>query len=557
VPVGAPGELYLGGDGLARGYLGRPDLTAERFIPNPFAVEPGARLYRTGDVARRMPDGQLDYLGRQDGQVKVRGFRVELSEIESVLCLDEAVRTAVVIAREDAPGEKRLVAYVVPAAGAAADADRLRGKASERLPEYMVPSAFVMMDALPLNANGKVDRKALPAPDRDDLLTRNPYVAPRNETELKLVRIWEEVIGVSPVGIEDDFFLLGGHSLIAVRLMARIEKEFGRKLPLSILIHTGTVKHFAEALTDTAVAGSSPLVAINPGGAKPPFFCIHPSGGGVLCYVDLSRQVGRDRPFYGLQDPVLDGRQRPYDSIAAMAADYLAALRAAQPEGPYLLGGYSFGGIVAFEMAQQLREAGQEIAALVMLDSMPPTSGKRTIELERRLGIDDSLILFLDAREQARQAGKEFTLSPAELGNLSPAERFSYVLGEVKRARLLPAEIGVAEVHSYLHMHRARRDAVRDYEWRPYPGRITLFRTKEPPSEPLRELGGLLDPELLDLFYDEQTRVFQDLTYGWQELSTEPVDVYDASGNHDTMLLEPHVRPLGGRLAQYLDGAKE
>ena len=552
-PVGAPGELHLGGAGLARGYLGRPGLTAEKFVPNPFGASPGARLYKTGDVARYMPDGQIDYLGRRDNQVKLRGFRIELSEVETVLCRHEKVRAAAVLAREDVPGDRRLVAYVVAAGGAEADAGELRSYVRGRLPEHMVPSAFVQMEELPLTSNGKLDRRALPAPGKADLESRKAYTAPRNPVEAQLVEMWEEVIGVSPVGIADDFFELGGHSLSAIRLMARVEKHFGRKLPLSVLVHAGSVARMAEALSGERTRRPSPAAAIQPAGLKRPFFCVHPSGGGVLCYVGLSRHLGSDRPFYGLQDPILDGAEYACDSVPRMAADYLEALRAVQPEGPYLLGGYSFGGVVAFEMAQQLLGGGAEVAALVMLDSMSPVGGKQMLELEDLLGVDDGLILYLHSTEHARQMGKQFSVPTAELSARAADERLLYVFEEVKKAGLLPPEIGLPDVRRYVNMHRARRQAIQSYACEPYGGRVTLFRTSEPPHAHMEELSSLFDARLLGRLNDEQMHLFRQPFYGWDELSAEPVEVYPASGNHDTLLLEPNVRQLGARLARRLD----
>ena len=359
VPVGVRGHLHIGGMGLARGYLNRPDLTAEKFIRDPFSAQPGARLYRTGDLARYRPDGNIEFLGRGDDQVKIRGFRIELGEIEAVLGRHPAVRAAAVLAREDAPGEKRLVAYV------AADAtpDALRRFLKEFLPDHMVPAAFVPLDALPLQANGKIDRQALPSPDRIRPASDKAFVAPRDDLERQLAHIWEEVLGVRPVGITDNFFELGGHSLSAVRLFAMVEKQLGKKLSLTSIFQGATIEHLAELIRLKATPGPrSSVVPLQPGGSKLPLFLVHPAGGHVFPYLRLAQLLGADQPCYGLQARGLEDGQEPHARIEDMAAYYIEALRTVQPTGPYLLGGWSMGGVVAFEMAQQLHAQGQQVA---------------------------------------------------------------------------------------------------------------------------------------------------------------------------------------------------
>jgi amino acid adenylation domain-containing protein len=280
VPAGVPGELHIGGVGLGRGYLGRPELTAEKFIPNPFGGEAGARLYKTGDLARYMPDGTIEYLGRTDHQVKIRGFRIELGEVESMLGQHPAVRQAVVLAREDVAGEKRLVAYLVGEGQTAPSRAELRHFLQERLPEYMVPSAFVTLDALPLTPNGKLDRWALPAPHTVRSNQQGTTVGPRDSLELQLVQMWEEILAVHPVGVTDNFFELGGHSLLAMRLMGQIERQFGRRLSLSALFQGATIDQLASILRrPMASVPRSPVVGVHTKGSLRPFFCVHPAGG--------------------------------------------------------------------------------------------------------------------------------------------------------------------------------------------------------------------------------------------------------------------------------------
>ncbi|HVR95771.1 MAG TPA: amino acid adenylation domain-containing protein [Thermoanaerobaculia bacterium] len=324
VPMGVAGELLLGGSGLARGYLNRPDLTAERFVPDPLGGESGARLYRTGDRVRWRPDGELEFLGRLDHQVKVRGFRIELGEIEAALSSAAGVREAVVLARPDAPGGPRLVAYVVPAAGET-PAD-LREILRQRLPDYMVPAVFSTLDSLPLTPNGKVDRRALPVPEET---RQGGFTAPRDRIELQLVEIWEDLLGLRPIGVTDDFFTLGGHSLLAVRLMSRIEKALGTRLPLASLFQASTIERLAALLRRQPEPAGSPLVAIQPAGAAPPFFWVHPAHGNVLCYLDLARLLGTGQPFYAFQARGLDGdgahTAAGVESMAAVFVELVSA----------------------------------------------------------------------------------------------------------------------------------------------------------------------------------------------------------------------------------------
>ncbi len=370
VPVGTTGGLYVGGVGLARGYLDRPDATAERFLPDPFHTEPGARIYQTGDLARFLPDGRLDYVGRADHQVKVRGFRVEVGEIEAALARHPAVHAAAVMAREDLSGSVGLVAYVVMD-GSPSEAGALRGFLQRLLPEFMVPSAFIALDALPLTPSGKVDRRALSSLEGARPQVGTPFVPPRTPLEKLLAGLWERVLQVGAVGVHDSFFELGGHSLLAVRLMAQIQEVTGRRLSVAALFEAPTVERLASLLRQEAGTWT-PLVPIQRNGSRRPFFCVHPVGGNVLCYAELARELGPDQPFYGLEARGLTGEEEPCETIEAMASLYVAAVRAVQPEGPYLLGGWSMGGVIAFEMARQLQQRGEQVELLALIDSYAP-----------------------------------------------------------------------------------------------------------------------------------------------------------------------------------------
>ncbi|MDK8190451.1 amino acid adenylation domain-containing protein [Paenibacillus sp. UMB7766-LJ446] len=372
VPTGVTGEMYVAGAGLARGYWNRPDLTAERFVADPYGPA-GTRMYRTGDLAKRLHDGSLDYLGRADQQVKIRGFRIELGEIEAVLAKHSSVAQAAVIVREDQPGDKRLVAYIVPASdtGMVPDSASLRRHASASLPDYMVPSAVVVMEILPLTPNGKLDRKALPAPEMQ--LTTGGR-APRNPQEEILCDLFAEVLGMRSVSIDDSFFELGGHSLLAVRLMSRIREAMGREPGIGILFETATVAGLAERLEMDSDSGKSSLQVLLPlrtHGEHLPIFCVHPAGGLSWCYAGLMKHLGMDYPLYGLQARGIAEVEELPATLEDMTADYIRHIRLVQPEGPYRLLGWSLGGNVAQAMAVQLQSEGEEVEFLAMLDAYP------------------------------------------------------------------------------------------------------------------------------------------------------------------------------------------
>ncbi|MFT2017052.1 amino acid adenylation domain-containing protein [Streptomyces sp. 796.1] len=365
VPLGAVGELYVGGDGVGYGYVGDPAKTADAFLPDPFSGRPGARLYRTGDQARYRTDGQLEFLGRNDHQVKIRGQRIELAEVEAALRGVTGVRDAVVTVRTDPAGHDRLIGYY---AGEAAP-DEVRAGVTGLLTAAMLPAALVPLPALPLSDNGKVDRGRLPAPD---LPAPGAGRAPANDRERALCAIFAEVLGVPEVGVDDDFFDLGGHSLLATRLATRVRAGLGVRLPVRLLFEAPTVAGLAAALgSEDRTAGLHVLLPLRRTGTRPPLFCLHPATGLAWPYARLVGLLDADRPLYGIQARRLTEPAATPATLAEMATDYAAQIRTVQPTGPYHLLGWSFGGRIAHEVAVRLREGGHEVALLAVLDAEP------------------------------------------------------------------------------------------------------------------------------------------------------------------------------------------
>ncbi|HEV7980525.1 non-ribosomal peptide synthetase/type I polyketide synthase [Amycolatopsis sp.] len=408
VPPGVAGELYLAGAGLARGYLGRPELTAARFVADPFG-EPGTRMYRTGDLVRWQNGGTLDYLGRTDHQVKIRGFRIETGEIEAVLARDPSVDQVSVIVREDRPGDPRLVAYVVPTTGATVTPGVLRESARESLPGYMVPVAFVSMAAMPLTTSGKLDRKALPAPEfTAEAASREP----RTVREEALCGLYAEVLGLERVGVDDGFFELGGHSLLAARLVSRVRSVLGVELAVRTLFTAPTPGSLAAELDRTTGSdiGIEVLLPLRVSGNSAPLFCVHPISGLGWCYASLLPYLP-DRPVFALQARgTTRPDQRPQD-LDVLVEDYLAQIREAQPEGPYHLLGWSAGGNIAHAIACRLQAGGEQVSFLALLDSYPRLGATscRSEDLDRQdivLTLAEDLGVDLDEPSAAELALK-------------------------------------------------------------------------------------------------------------------------------------------------------
>uniref|UniRef100_UPI0035E403DB thioesterase domain-containing protein n=1 Tax=Thermogemmatispora sp. TaxID=1968838 RepID=UPI0035E403DB len=381
VPIGVPGELFIGGPSLSPGYFRRPDLSSQRFLPDPFSSDPQARLYRTGDLVRWLPSGSLLFLGRLDQQVKLRGFRIELSEIEALLSSHPSVQEVAVLLHQPIPSDpssSRLVAFLSPRPGCQLERSTLRSFASEHLPAYMVPSTFVFLDTLPHTSTGKIDRRALASlATMESDRTEEPKAAPRNLLEQQLVQLWQELLKTQPIGIDDNFFELGGNSLLAARLFARIEQQFGRQLPLSLFFQEPTIAKLTRAIEEDWQQEHSctPVIAVQREGKQRPLFYLHGdwTGGAFYC-IELAKRLGADQPFYAVE-PYRFPEGAPPPSFEAMAAAHIEAIRRIQPQGPYRLAGWCNGGLVAYEMARQLQAMGEQVELLVLIDPTAPEQG--------------------------------------------------------------------------------------------------------------------------------------------------------------------------------------
>jgi amino acid adenylation domain-containing protein len=498
VPIGVPGELHIGGVGLARGYLNRPDLTKEKFIHTQ-----DSRLYKTGDLARYLPDGNIEFLGRIDNQVKLRGYRIELGEIEALLKKHLGVQNAVVIARGE-EASKQLIAYWV--SNENIKADDLRRYLAEKLPEYMIPAAFMPLKVIPITPNGKIDYRALPAPQ----LSNADFVPPREPLEAQLVEIWESILNVRPIGVRDDFFELGGHSLLAVRLLSQIEQQLGKNVSLRTLLQGTTIEQLTRLLSQGSETWS-PLIPIQPTGNLPPFFCIHPISGNVLCYRDLARYLGQNQPFYGLQAQGLDGEQEILTQIEVMATRYIEAIKTVQPQGPYYLGGWSLGGLIAFEIAQQCYAQGDSVALLALIDSY------------LHKDFDESTLLSDFVNDLSGLSGK--SLPGVSNDQQDSDDQLGRILKQAIMADVLPADVELQHLHRLWQVFKANFQAMSRYIPRPYPEQIVLFRASE-----------------------HQTGEAS----GWQDLATGGLEIQWIQGDHYTLIQEPQVQILAEYLRGYL-----
>ncbi|MDZ7963727.1 MAG: amino acid adenylation domain-containing protein [Nostoc sp. DedSLP03] len=536
-PISVPGEVYIGGAGLARGYLHRPELTAEKFVPNPFSDNPQSRLYKTGDLARYLPDGNIEYIGRIDNQVKIRGFRIELGEIEAVLSQYPHVQQVTVIASVDTPGDKQLVAYLVSDAEENPSISDLRQFLKEKLPEYMVPAAFVYLDALPLTPNGKIDRRALPVPDLNNIAVDNRFFRSLDLVEQQLAEIWSQVLNLYPIGVKDNFFELGGHSLLAVQLMAKIEQQFRINLPLSVLFQNSTIQQLATFLrqpVDTSIW--SPLVAVKPSGSNKPFFCVPGAGGNPIYFYNLAHHLGPEQPFYGLQALGLDGESEPHTQVEIAATFYIQAIQSIQPKGPYLLGGHSFGSKVAFEMAQQLQKLGHEVALLALFDTAAPNVDDVDAK-SQHVGVDNAFWLKEVGVVMEELYETSLDISYEVLKSFeSEEEQLKYFQERLQLANVLPAEIGIKQLRGLVQVYKTQVD--------------TIYQPKN--TETINQITCFMASDEKKFSEDLENKALS-----WGKFSKLPVNIQVVPGKHITMLNEPHVRVLAEKLKDCLEKIQE
>ncbi|NEO29118.1 MAG: amino acid adenylation domain-containing protein [Symploca sp. SIO3C6] len=510
LPIGVPGELYIGGDGLAKGYLNRPQLNSEKFISNPFSNQPGARLYRTGDKVRYLPDGNIEFLGRIDHQVKIRGFRIELGEIEAILTQHPAVEQTVVIVREDVPGDKRLVAYIVTNSPAVPSNRELHRFLRDKLPDYMVPSAFILLDTLPLTPNGKLNRQSLPIPNKSNYQIVTTFVAPRNELELQLVKIWEKLIGVKPIGIKDNFFELGGHSLLAISLWTELEKLIKHKLPLTTLFKFPTIEQLATVIKQQGWSELySSLVPIQPCGSKPPLFFLNASS-----YTNkFVSCLGHEQPFYSLSILGLKNlfeKQLSHLRIEDIAKQFIEDMHTIQPNGPYFLVAYCLDTKLAFEMAQQLQAQGQEVALLALIDA---------VWEPRNLGIYSHLYNFF-------QFGADYLITKAKGRFKFIKEKLIEYITNIREKFYFRTESALSRHLQAIQLIKAFEQATDNYMPQPYPGKITLFLASE-------------------------LRINNSPTL--EELAEKGLEIHEIPGYHLSMFKEPNVKVLTEKLKACLE----
>ncbi|MDZ7959045.1 MAG: amino acid adenylation domain-containing protein [Aulosira sp. DedQUE10] len=579
VPIGVTGEIYISGVGVAQGYLNRLDLTSEKFIPNPFSSESEAYIYKTGDLGRYLSDGNIEFLGRLDNQVKIRGSRIELTEIETILAQYPGVENTVVIIREEEFGDQGIVAYLIPKQGESFGSEQLLSFLQQKLPEHLLPFTFVIVDSLPLNANGQVDRKVLPALNPSNSQIEKTFVKAEDPLQIQLTEIWKNVLRIDSIGITDNFFDLGGNSLIAVRIFAEIENIFGKTLPLSILLQAPTIEQLANFIRDKSPSSQpnneepqrlvkhffgqviakflkgnnsklkksiienenqasletggwlpwSSLVPLQANGEKPPLFCVHGAGESVLYYRDFANYLGSNQPFYALQARGVDCRKTPLTQVEKMAAHYIKEIQTIQPQGPYFLGGYSFGGLVVWEMARQLEAQGQKVALLALFDTSNTTRHQTNIKpipIQKRISRHLNNLL---------EVGPNYILQQIE-GKSSWVE---YMVKQKLKKFTFKAYLNISRILPYAYRKQVKikdfnKQAAKVYIPKAYPGRVTVFRAEERPVNN----GGEVDPNM-----------------GWSKLALGGLDIQHVPGNHFSIFNEPYVKSLSEKMKACLEKA--
>lgn len=574
LPINIPGELYLGGDGVALGYLNAAEETARRFVPDPF--QPQGVLYKTGDIVKRRQDGVISFLGRDDTQVKIRGFRIELGEIEATACRFPGIRVAAAVACDVGDSGKQIICYYAPSEGADVNSDQLRAFLREQLPHYMVPSRYFRVVDLPLNPSGKIDRAKLPDTAPQKKTAEEQPSRTMTDIEQRLLEVWAQVIGHRDVSPPDSFFDVGGNSLLLLRLQSVVRSAFGVELQLRELFEYPTLAtqaRYIERRLDPPSNGrggeitrtdTSVLVPVRSEGSYPPFFFVTGAGDVVGTYTTLVDMLGPDQPFYGFPDPQFASIDPSEFVVERLAERYVGELRRVQPSGPYHLGGYSFGAVVAYEMAQQLAALGEEVAALVIVDTTPnsrttknPVRVLQALRLNVRTALDKAALLLrwrrvvladvvFAARAVARRA---FGDGVAEYGR---EPRFKeYVtwslrsIGQLDREGKLPDSCLASrqarlEMLHQPHIRRLNQSmglaqrAARRYRFHPMAVKIELFRGTE--SEV--DWAGGAD------------------SLGWELLAEQGVNVHYVPGNHTNLFRQPNVGQFARELQHVLDCAR-
>ncbi|HDR3410164.1 TPA: AMP-binding protein [Bacillus thuringiensis] len=507
VPVGVTGELYIGGAGIAREYLNRPELTAERFICHPFNEE--ERLYRTGDLVRYLPDGNLDYLRRIDNQVKIRGFRIELEEIEASIERHPLVKEAVVLATEDKLGEQRLVAYVV----GDGSMHEWREYLKTQVPNYMVPAHFIKVDEIPLTTNGKVDRKAL---NNLTIHRENNFstpIIPRDEIEYQLIKIWQDVLQIEDVYVNDDFFNRGGHSLLVIKLVSKIREKFGKEIKVSTLIKNPTLEGIACLIRDKhdmtkSVAALVPLQESE----KSPFFCVHPFMGNVFCYIQLARLLKNHCSFYGLQNPLIEKEEIDELTLPELIQLYIEEIKRVQPEGPYRLGGWSLGGAIAYEIATVLKNQGEEVELLILMDTKVPSEQDRKTR-EDMLSYISEHFIPRDLTEQEEGL----------------VHKQDMLVERLIMEGVLPPDANLMNLKQVINAHRKCLNLMAENDLIPYFGEVIYFSAEEGK----------------ELFTD------------WGPLLKGRVNRYSVPGSHEEIVDFPAVEKIVKYLLNEFEGIKE
>lgn len=522
VPVGVPGELYIGGVGVAKGYANDPEKTANSFKRDPFTNAGGGMMYKTGDLGRMMPDMNMEFIGRRDNQVKIRGFRIELGEIESVVRQSGTVNDVILMARDDKEGKKRLVAYIVPKSNF--DKDALADFLRSKLPDYMVPSIWIKLEKLPLTSNGKIDKKALPDFDAETQVTAK-YVAPQDDLEKEIGEIWQQVLGVSQIGMTDNFFDLGGHSLLAVQIVTKIGNKIGKTFPLAVLFRYPTVRALYEFIKqENAQTKWKTLVPIKPTGSKTPVYFIHGDGLNVLNFSSLAAAMDKDQPVYGIQAIGLDGIDEPLDDLEKIASEYLKEVLEQNPNGPYNLAGYSFGGYVGIEMRKQLLAMGRKVNVLAVFDT-------NSENVDYIKGVKRNF-----SKKVVRQVPKFFFI--AKTFAQQPKATLQYQGAYfTKKLKGLTSKAGITKkpvlTPYFANLNRIAEKhfiAFKNYNFQPFDDVLHLFKAKK-----------------RMYFVDD----FKSL--GWQKWAKKGVKVYEVPGDHKTIFEQPNVAALAEKLQQVLD----